>query len=183
MKEKRIEKKLVAAILGMFLLGNSSLSAQEEEGPVEELQFPTKPKAQGYTYNLKHLLEQAEKNIQKVEEEIKQVEIRKRNKERETRAIEHFENGNQLYQEGKLKEAREQWEKTLKLSKDPGMKGYIKEAGKRAKEHELARRKEEEGQRKKERLELERRRQLKKQQDLEQERQEKSKKAAGRRKE
>lgn len=205
MKEKRIEKKLVAAILGLFLLGNSFLFAQEikeghndpataletqEKGSMEELQFQEKPKVKGYTYNLKRLLEQTEKNIQKVEEEIRQAEVRKRNEEREARAVEHFEKGNQLYQEGNLIEAREQWEKTLELSKTPEMKDYIKEAEKRTRELALARKREEqeqqkriEAEHKKERLETERRRQLKKQQDLEQKRQKKSKKAAGRRKE
>lgn len=142
--------------------------ASQEEKTVEKLQFQEKPAIKGYTYNLKRLLEQAQENVKKIDEEIKQAEIKKCNEEREAKVIEHFEKGNQLYQEGKLKEAKEEWQKALEVSQDPEMREYIKESEKRAREEELARKKEEQERQKrleaeakeKERLEKEKQKQL-----------------------
>lgn len=96
-----------------------------------------------YRLNLKQLIEEAKRNIKKIDEEMKQAEIQKQNKEREERAREHFERGKKLSQEGKPDEARQEWQKVLEMSKNPGMKAYIKEAKKRTRKEELARKKEE----------------------------------------
>ncbi len=109
----------------------------------KKAQYRTTPEIKGYTYNIKRLLEQIEENLQRVDEEIKEAEIRKRNEEREAKVIEYFERGNAFYKEGKLKEAKKEWQRALKISKDPEMKDYIKKAEKRAREEELARKKEE----------------------------------------
>ncbi len=107
------------------------------------MQYRTTPEIKGYTYNIKQLLEEIEQNLQKVDDEIKEAEIRKRNEEREAKVIEYFERGNAFYKEGKLKEAKKEWQRALEISKDPEMKDYIREAEKRAREEELARKKEE----------------------------------------
>ena len=114
-----------------FLTGQAP--AQEEK-TMEKLQFQEKPAIKGYTYDLKRLLEQARENVKKIDEEIKQAEIKKRNEEREAKVREHFEKGNQLYQQVKLKEAKKEWQKALELSQDHEMRDYIKESEKRARE-------------------------------------------------
>jgi len=48
-------------------------------------------KEKGYTYSLKQLIEEAEKNIKKVDEELKKQEIEEQNKQRELEARELFE--------------------------------------------------------------------------------------------
>ncbi len=187
MRRRECKLSLIVVIIGIFFLGRSFLSAQEvkeeqtgpvilnpapaqEEEVVEKLQFQEKPKIKGYTYNLKRLLEQTEENIQKVKEEIEQAEIGKRNEEREAKAIEHFERGNALYKEGGLKEAKEEWQKALDVSKDPEMKEYINEAEKRAREEELARKKEAaEKQKRLEAEQKEKRKKLEEQADIEKE--------------
>ena len=165
MRRMRLVTYSVFIVAGVFFLSNGVLYAQENQTAVtqekEEIKnepqpaqeekisqeaprFQEKPAIKGYTYNLKRLLEQAQENVKKIDEEIKQAEIRKRNEERETKVIEHFEKGNQLYQEGKLKEAKIEWQKALEVSQDPEIRDYIKESEKRAREEELTRKKEEE---------------------------------------
>ena len=146
-------------IMGMFLLLQVSSFAQEPGRPMsnvkeetsdkqeqdssKEAQYRKTPEMKGYTYNIKRLLEEIEENLQKVDGEIEETEVRKRNEEREAKVLEHFERGNILYKEGKLKEAKKEWRKALKISKDSEMKDYIKESEKRLKKQELARKKEE----------------------------------------
>ena len=124
--------------------------------------------AKGYTYNLKQLMEQAEKNIKKVDENLKEKEIEKRNQQRESEAIGYFEKGNVFYKEGKLKDAKKEWQKALEITKDPQMKNYLRDNEKKARKEELARKKDQKKkqdklkaeQREKERLERERQKQL-----------------------
>jgi len=129
----------------LFLLGNIVFAQGEsqEKEPPGMLQARQTPGIRGYTYNLKRLLEQMEENVRRVDSEIKEGEIRTRNEEKESRVLGHFEKGNALYKKGKLKEADKQWQRALEISRDPEMKGYIKTAEKRAKEEDVARKKEE----------------------------------------
>lgn len=113
----------------------------------------------GYTYNLKQLIEQVKKNIKKADDELKKREIGKRNQQRENEAREYFEKGNALYEEGKLKEAKQAWYNALKITKEPGMKGYIKKTAKRALEETRARKKEERERQKKLKAEQKKKRQ------------------------
>lgn len=96
-----------------------------------------------YNLSLKKLIEEAEKNIKKIDGDIKEREILKRNQEREDSAREHFEKGNRLYAEGKAEEAREEWQKSLDITKDPEMREYVRKSEERAWEEERARKKEE----------------------------------------
>jgi len=147
----KLGKYLVFVIAGLFFLINGVLFAQEtpeqkqvevtqekeevkaqpvliqEEKGAERPQFQEKPKIRGYTYNLERLIKEAQENIKKVEAKV----------------TEHFEKGNQLSQEGRLKEARQEWQRALEISQDPEMKNYIREREKRAREEELTRQKEE----------------------------------------
>lgn len=98
-------------------------------------------KIRSYTLNLKQLVKEAEKNIKKVEGEIEEREIENCNRQREDEIRKHFERGNTLYKEGKLEEAKIEWQKALKISKDPEIRDYIRGSEKRAKQEELERRK------------------------------------------
>ncbi|MEA3369649.1 MAG: hypothetical protein U9Q24_04815 [Candidatus Ratteibacteria bacterium] len=124
--------------------------------------------AKGKKHNLKKMIKEAGENVEKADVELKEKEAEKRNREREVEIREHFEKGNALYKEGKLKEAKKEWQKVLEMSKDPEMRDYIRGCEKRAKEEKLVRRKEERErerklkaeQKEKERRELEDKRRL-----------------------
>jgi len=88
----------------------------------------------GYTLSLKELIKQSQENIEKVDTEIENQKIARKNEERETLARAYFEKGNTLYKQGKLKEARGQWQKALDLTSHPEMKGYIHQSDRKAKQ-------------------------------------------------
>ena len=85
-----------------------------------------------YRMRLKEILKEAEENIKKVDRDIKEAEIYKQNQERERQVAEAFKRGNQLYKDGKLEDAREEWNNALGISKDPEMRGYIEETARKA---------------------------------------------------
>jgi len=126
----------VAIVLGLFLqlAGVVYAEPQQQVKAVEDVfRFKETPKLRGYTYDLKSLIETAERNIKKVDDEIMRQEIDKRNEEREAQVISYFERGNQLYKEGKLKEAKSEWEKAVSISRNPEMKDYIEKRSRQAK--------------------------------------------------
>lgn len=134
--------KRVLIFLFIFLLIPAFCFAQEIEEPEKE-KIEISPEAvekkmSSHAFNLKQLIKEAEKNIKKVDTQI-------RNQEREVTVRQHFEKGNQLYQEGKLKEAKKEWQEALSITKDPEMKEYIRQAQRRQEvnsERERARQKE-----------------------------------------
>ena len=143
----------------------SPAPAQENKAEPEKEKVEISPEViektmPSYKLNLKQLIEEAERNIKKVDDELKKQEIFKRNQEKEAKCRGLFEKANALYAQGKLKEAKEEWIKALALTKDPEIQGYIREAEKRACQDELAKKKEDDLQRQesqeKERLEKER---------------------------
>jgi hypothetical protein len=75
--------------------------------------------------SLKQIMEQAEKNIQKVNDELTA-----RRKEQE--AKENFDEGTRLYQAGDMEGAKKSWQKALDISKDPSMRAHIKKIEKEA---------------------------------------------------
>ena len=111
----------------------------EEAGPAKKAEISPdviEKKMPSYAYNLKQLIKEAEKNIKKVDEDIRQAEILENNKKREIEVRDHFEHGNQLYSQGKPKEAKQEWEQAINITKDPEMKDYVKAAEKKAVEEE-----------------------------------------------
>ncbi len=94
----------------------------------------------GYTLSLKELIKQAQGNIDRVDLEIENQKITKENEKRETVARLYFEKGNALYKQGKLKEAREQWQEALDLTSHPNMKKYIRQSDSKAGEQMKTRR-------------------------------------------
>ena len=134
--------KIISICLVTTLLLFFSFAAIVQAEETDNTRYKA-PEMKGYTYNLKQLLEKTEQNLKEVDKKLKEEEVEKQNEERDAVIRKHFEEGNQLYQEGKFKEAKQQWQKALEISKDPEMKGYIKKAESKAKEEELARKKEE----------------------------------------
>lgn len=85
------------------------------------------PKAKGYTYNLNQLVKQVKENIKKVDQEIRDVELRQQYfQEKENEIRDYYERGNTLYEQGDLSEAKEAWQQALSLAQDPEMQSYIK---------------------------------------------------------
>ncbi len=120
-------------MLLVLVFVSGRLYAQEIEIKTQEVER----KIPSYSYNLKELIKEAEKNLKKVDEEIRKRDVLKENREKEKIAIEHFEKGNRLYQEGNLDEAKKEWKNVMEISKDPDMKDYIFKAERRAKEEKI----------------------------------------------
>ena len=129
-----------------------------------------------YNINLQALIEQVRENVAKVDGELKKQELKKQELEgrirrRAAEIREHFERGNVLYKEGKLKGAKQAWQKALEISEDPELKAYIV-AGNAGKTKEQGRPQQEERYsretRKEKRAKKIRQRELAKQEQLEQ---------------
>ncbi|MFH1190228.1 MAG: hypothetical protein V1682_06010 [Candidatus Omnitrophota bacterium] len=93
-----------------------------------------------YNANLKKIIEEVERNIARIDGELKKREAVKRNEDREAEVREYFEAGNKLRDEGKFEEAKAEWEKALDITRDPEMRGYIKQSEAKARKEEKARR-------------------------------------------
>ena len=88
----------------------------------------------GYTLSLKELIKQARGSIDRVDVELENQKKTKENEKRETVARLYFEKGNTLYKQGKLKEARKQWQEALDLTSHPDMKDYIRQNDRKARD-------------------------------------------------
>jgi tetratricopeptide (TPR) repeat protein len=106
--------KIIAVLTIIGLAGHSSLALAGEKTPA-------------YTYNLEELIEKARENIRKIDREIEQQKIERLVKEKEEQAREIFEEGQALYEEGRLEEARQKWERALEIAESPELKRYIGE--------------------------------------------------------
>jgi len=124
------------AIAVLFLMNGLSFAEPESKGSVS-------PPDRGYTYNLKELIEKAKENIKKVDKELAQKAVEDRNMQKEAKAQEYFEKGNILYEQGKLQEAKQEWQKALEITKSPELEEYIKISEKKSRDRDLARQKEE----------------------------------------
>ena len=109
----------------VFLFSNTLLAETDTKMPVKK--ESVEKNMPSYSLSLKQMIEQAKKNIKKVDDEI-------RVRGNEEKAREHFDKGNQLYKSGDLAGAKEEWEKALKLTDDPKMKNYIKRQEKNERE-------------------------------------------------
>lgn len=131
----------VLVIAGIFLLSAGLLFAQvSDEKTIGEVDSGVAAKeTPSYSLNLKQLMKEAEKNIEKIDGELKKQEAEEENKKKEIEAREHFDKGNQLSNQGDLKGAKEEWQKALDITKDPEMKDYIRTSESRAKKEEYQR--------------------------------------------
>ncbi len=115
----------------------ASIYAQEIEIKSEKVA----EKLPSYPYNLKRLIREAERNLKKVNKQIKEKEALEKNREKEKVAREHFEKGNTFHKEGKLEEAKKEWQEIIEISKDPEIKDYIRKAEKIAREEKITKEK------------------------------------------
>ena len=78
-----------------------------------------------YSKSLKEIVREAEANLKKVDQELQ--------KQQAARTIrESAAKGDELYKEGKLEEAKEEYKKAVDLSKEPAVKKHIKESERKA---------------------------------------------------
>jgi len=141
-----------ALFLLSLLLVTTPIYSQEavEETPT----FKEKKAEEGFTVNLKELIKQSKKKIEQVDKKLKDQARRRRNLQREEKAREYYEKAKRLFEEGKFKEAKEIWQKAIKITEHPEMKGYIRESVRRTKKQKVAF--EQEKKKRLERLEIER---------------------------
>lgn len=126
-KELKINLLTIAVIIACSL--SFVISALAEE-PAAEGDYPS---------GLRAVIEQVEKNVEIVDQELDKQGIEERNRQREAEAKNYFEKGNVLYKEGKLKEAKQAWERALEISEDlelPELKSCIADSAEEIKEQE-----------------------------------------------
>ena len=118
---------------------------EEEKEKLEINPEIIKKNVPAYTASLKQLIEEAERWIEKLGEEIKDVKMFERNQDKETKAREHYAKATILYQQGKLEEAKKELEKVIETAKEPEMEDYIYWREKQSKkEHQAKEEKEKE---------------------------------------
>jgi len=124
---QKIKQNNFILIISLILFLNSFLFAQE---PNQKQKIEINPqeieKIPAYKLSLKQLIQEAQKNIKKAEEKIKQQKFLEKNKAKELLVCQHFERGNLLYRQGKYEEAKKEWFEAIKITEDPAMKEYIK---------------------------------------------------------
>src|SRR3989338_6064435 len=107
--------------------------APADETPVQADTFQEPDSQSSYIYDLRKLVDKSKENIKRVNEKIKEQAIYKRNQLREEKAREYYERAVMLFEEGKVDEARDLWEKSIKITEHPEMKDYIKGSERRFK--------------------------------------------------
>jgi hypothetical protein len=115
-----MKKSLIPCLIILLVFSLSGFAAAGDSGQED-----------GYSLSLRELIKQAEDNIEKVDSKLEAQKAQKENEKREALARGYFEKGNNLYEQGKLKEARAQWQKALDLTSHPDMKEYIKQSDKK----------------------------------------------------
>ena len=149
--------KLLKTFLLIFIFFSGNIYTHAREKQVEIPRKIIEKEMPAYAKNLKQLLGEAEQNLAKIETELKKRADFKNNQEKERFIRKCFEEGNLLYKQGYPEKAVKEWEKALKISKTPEMRGYIRCYEKKLKKEEA----------RKEKAEKEKQRELKKEtQDL-----------------
>ncbi|MBU0693299.1 MAG: tetratricopeptide repeat protein [Candidatus Omnitrophica bacterium] len=114
------------------------ITSEEEKEKLEINSEIIEKKVPAYTTGLKQLIEEAEKWIKKLDEEIKDAKMFERNRGKEEKVREHYAQAILLYQQGELEKAKKELEKVIEIAKESEMKGYIHWSEKRfKKEHEI----------------------------------------------
>ncbi|NLE65634.1 MAG: hypothetical protein GX606_06945, partial [Elusimicrobia bacterium] len=129
--------KLFISFAFLSLLSTSPLWAQSVvEGDPSVLKEDRAP--DNYVYDLKVLIKKSKENIKTVNDKIKEQAARKRNQQREVKAREYYLRAQKLAEEGRLDQARDLYERAIRITEHPEMKYYIKESAHRAKVQEAA---------------------------------------------
>lgn len=120
----------------------------------EESSFKDRKVNEGFTLNLKELIDKSKKKIELVDGKLKDQAKERRNKQREEKAREYYEKAMTYFEQGELEAARELWEKAIKITEHEEMDGYVDKSVRRQHKEEKIFEKEEE--RRIKRLEMER---------------------------
>lgn len=144
-------KCLAAGILYAGISTGGAVLAQELP---DDPTFKERKAEEGYTLDLKTLINKSKKRIEQVEDKLKEQAKERRNERREAKAREYYEKAQRLYDEGKFDEAVELWEKAIRITEHDEMEGYVHKSVSRQRKKDKALKKEE--QRRLKRLEVER---------------------------
>lgn len=139
-----------AVFIAAMVVSSPSFSDPTNEDP----SFREKKDQEGYILNLKDLIEESKKKIEKVDDKLQEQAKLRRNQQREEQAREYYNKARRLFDEGNYEEAQDLWNKAIRITEHPEMKDYVSESSKRFSKKEQALTKEE-GRRLK-RLEIER---------------------------
>ncbi|MBZ0165890.1 MAG: tetratricopeptide repeat protein, partial [Candidatus Omnitrophica bacterium] len=108
--------------LNAFFQGATLVYAQEL--PEEDPSFKERKVKEGFTLDLKELIERSKKKIEQVDDKLKDQAQERRNQQREAKAREYFEKAQSLYDQGEFDKARELWEKAIKITEHDEMSNY-----------------------------------------------------------
>src|SRR5262245_13117656 len=107
--------------------------AQEDDPSVRE-----KKTKDGFLIDLKSLINRSKEKIEEANVKIEEQEKYKRNQQREEKAREYYEKGKKLYDEGKFDKAAEFFERAIKITEHPEMKGYVRQSSAKTKKEREA---------------------------------------------
>ncbi len=127
--------------LPVFLPSGPGSTAWAQELPTDDPSFKDRKVDEGFTLDLKELIERSRKKIEQVDDKLKDQARERRNQQREAKAREYFDKASDLYERGELDKARELWEKAIKITEHEEMEDYISQSVRRQRKQEKALRK------------------------------------------
>ncbi|MCA9393783.1 MAG: hypothetical protein KC900_06235 [Candidatus Omnitrophica bacterium] len=119
----------------------SAVPGYAQEVPGQDPSFRDVKTEEGFTLDLKQLIERSKKKIEQVDDKLKDQARDRRNQQREAKAREYFDKATTLYERGDLDQARELWEKAIKITEHEEMEDYINLSVRRQRVQEKALRK------------------------------------------
>lgn len=128
-------------VLPVLVPSVSAVPAYAQEIPDQDPSFKDVKTEEGFTLDLKQLIERSKKKIEQVDDKLKDQARQRRNQQREAKAREYFEKATTLYERGELDKARELWEKAIKITEHDEMDDYINLSVRRQRMQEKALRK------------------------------------------
>lgn len=155
----RISKKKILIYIFLIILISFpkfvfSVAAQETTAAEDPVSVKEKMDREGYILNLKQLINESKKKIEKVNDKLQDQARDRRNQQREERAREYYEKAKRLFDEGRFEEAKILWEKAIKVTEHPEMEDYVSKSVRKTKKLEKALEREED--RRLKRLEVDR---------------------------
>ena len=129
---------LLAFLLSVLILIPCSAQAQTLAEPEQPSVLKDDKAPANYVYDLKLLIRKSKDNIKNVNEKIKAQAVQKRNQMREQKAREYYEQAQKLVEEGRFDDARQLYDKAIRITEHPEMKYYIKESAHRTKAQKAA---------------------------------------------
>jgi len=97
----------------LFLLNNNSISLAQD---IDESLYNAE------SYDLRSMMDDAQKNIEMLEQQLTKKQLR----ERALEAYRHFDLGNSYYQQGRIHEALSEWRIAIVLAESSGLEDYLR---------------------------------------------------------